>query len=210
MRMSRAGLGTVSLVAALLAVGGCADFFTNQTASLGGSVGGGRGTVDVLFINNTPFRAVMTYGSYEQTDQDSQPAIEQFAPNDLQRTLDGEATSDIRLLPCGRVFGVGSTQLLALIDENVPDDVSVPGNLPDRSIVTEALVEGVEFFSFTTDDEDDQEVLAFEGRARPLVALLGADFPCNSLLIVRLEFDDGDPDFRFRVDFELIPSESDR
>lgn len=209
MRMSRAILCGASLVAGLLATSGCGDFFANQTASLGGTVGGGRGTVRVLFINNTSFRAVTTYGSYEQTDQGSQPAFEQFAPNDFQRTLEGDQSSDLRLLQCGRVVGVGSSELLALIAENVPDTTSVPGNLQGGSIVEEALVEGVEFYSVSTDD-DGNEALVLEGRARPLVTLLGADFACNSLLIFRLEFDDADPDFRFRVDFEVIPADSDR
>ena len=66
---------------------GCVDFFANQTASLGGDVAGRRGTVRVLFINNTPYRAVFTYGTYDQTDTSFVPDFAQFA-------LDGGTTLD--------------------------------------------------------------------------------------------------------------------
>ena len=55
-----------------LLAGGCAIPLDNLTASLGGSTAAARGTVRVLFINNTPHRAVFTYGTFDQTDQFSQ------------------------------------------------------------------------------------------------------------------------------------------
>jgi hypothetical protein len=47
------------------------------------------------------------------------------------------------------------------------------------------------------------------GVAPSFEALLGEDFPCNSLLIIFLEPNDAGPD-AFRIDFQLIPSSTTR
>ncbi len=205
---------------------GCVDFLANQTASLGGDTAGGRGTVRVLFINNTPHRAVFTYGTYDQTDPSFVPEFSQFSL-DGGTTLDAGQTSsiapanDAASLECARVFSIGSAELLRLIRNNVPQDQLVDTN-------DEAMLEGAEFFDIPDEDDDagqdeDAEGAAdddgesedtteptSQGFAMPFEALLGVDFPCNSLLIIRFEIDDADADGPFRVDFELIPSESDR
>jgi len=177
---------------------GCAIQFANLSASLGGGTAGGRGSVRVLFINNTPFRAVFTYGTFDQTDQFSQPDFRQFGPSGTGLVLDGDSESSLdpgggaTPLTCGRVFSIGSSDLLRLIGEN----------LPTATTIDEALVEGVSFL-------DTGDAATSPGSAPPFEALLGVDFPCESLLIVRFELDDFGPD-PFRVDFEVIPSDSTR
>jgi hypothetical protein len=91
--------------------------------------------------------------------------------------------------------------LLRLIEEN----------LPDATLNDDSFLEGVEFFSVPPENGDGEEAAepVSEGVAPPFEALLGVDFPCNALLIIRFEFDDLGPD-PFRTDFELIPSESSR
>ena len=50
--------------------------------------------------------------------------------------------------------------------------------------------------------------MAIEGFAPPLRALLGVDFPCGAIVIVRFEIADlGDAPFR--ADFEIIPPRQD-
>jgi hypothetical protein len=80
-------------------------------------------------------------------------------------------------------------------------------NLPDAPLADEAVIEGVEFFSVPADASAGAPVS--QGKAPAFEALLGVDFPCNALLIIRFEIDDLGP-APFRVDFELIPSESTR
>lgn len=187
--------------AALVGVAGCGEQFANLSASLGSSRAGGRGNVGVLFINNTPHRAVFTFGSYDQTDQFSEPDFKQFGLDDPGVTLDGNSSSAILSIECARVLGIGSPSLLRLIEEN----------LPDVTLDDDAFIEGVEFFSLPPengDGEDTSEPVR-QGVAPPFEALLGVDFPCGALLIIRFEFDDLGPD-PFRTDFELIPSESSR
>jgi hypothetical protein len=187
--------------AALIGVAGCGESFANLSASLGGGRAGGRGDVGVLFINNTPHRAVFTFGSYDQTDQFSKPDFKQLGLDDPGVTLDRNSSSTILSIECARVFSIGSPSLLRLIEEN----------LPDVTLDDDAFLEGVEFFSVPPEDGDGEDTAepVSEGVAPPFEALLGVDFPCNALLIIRFEFDDLGPD-PFRTDFELIPSESSR
>jgi len=190
--------------------GGCGEFFANQTASLGGNTAGGRGTVRVLFINNTAHSAVFTYGSYDQSDPGFAPDFAQFSLEafDVRSVeLGPGATSSIAstnaraFLDCARVFGIGSADLLDLIRKN----------RSDASVFDEAMVSGVEFFDAAGGEVDAEAEAepASVGSAPPFEALLGVDFPCNALLVLRFELDDTGPE-PFRVDFELFPSESDR
>jgi len=181
-----------------IGTGGCTDLFQNQTGSLGGDTAGDRGTVQVLFINNTPYRAVFTFGNYDQLDQDSGPDFDQFGLRESDPNLDGDMESGFVELACGRVFSVGGPQLIALIEDQLDDD---------SEIVEEALIEGVEFFALPDEGSDDDPVS--QGFAQPLEALISVDFPCGALLIVYFEIADAGPD-PFRIDFELVPSESTR
>jgi len=125
--------------------------------------------------------------------------------------LDAEETSSLAFdnddatLACARVFSIGSPDLLGLITDNVSDEL-----LDDLDET--AMLEGVEFFDMPAEDDEADEEAEPQSRgfAPPFEALLGTDFPCNSLLILRFEIDDANPDAAFRVDFEMIPSESDR
>ena len=189
------------LLALLSCCGSCdglAQLFLNQTASLGGQSAVQPGTIGVLFINNTPYRAVFTAGSFDQMNQFTQPDIEQFGSADDEFPLAGDSQTSILDFRCARVFSIGSPALRQLIEEN----------LPDVDLVESALVEGVEFFAVQGEALED-ETLVSKGFAPAREVLLGVDFPCNGLLIFRFEFDDiGDSPFR--IDFQVIPSESTR
>jgi len=189
----RCGPAALAAVCAVLSAGGCSEFFRNQSASLGGDQAGDRGTLRVLFINNTPQRAVFTYGTYDQSDPDFQPDFEQFGPLDSDLNLDGDSSSAIRTVDCGRVFAIGSDGLTSLIEANA-----------QGTVIDEALVDGVGFFDLDTDDNAETRA----GVADPLEALLGVDFACNGLLIIYLE--PGAGGNGFRLNFQVIPSESGR
>ncbi|MFQ5461350.1 MAG: hypothetical protein ACE5E5_01850 [Phycisphaerae bacterium] len=175
---------------------GCGEGFANQTASLGRARAGQRGQVKIVFINNTPDRAVFSYGMFDQLDRDSIPNVRQFGINDFETTIDGGMESDIVRMACGRVFSVGSQRLLDLVARN--GDPS--------SLLPEALEPGVRLFR--TDQAGAGEPV-LEGSAEARELLLGVDFNCESLLIFRIETNDVG-DFPFRVDFEVAPAESTR
>lgn len=193
-----AALGAIAFAAVS---GGCGEFLSNQLASLGGGQVGERGNVRVLFINNTAFRAVFTYGTYDQFDAGTEPDFAQFSLELGGRELAGGERSSLfesdpgSTLSCGRVFAVGSRRLIDLIEAS--DSAA--------TVLEDALAEGVAFYDETDGDADPVR----QGVAAPLEALLGLDFPCGALLIVRLESDPVEPG-AFRVTFELIPSASTR
>ena len=180
-------------------VTGCnPETFLNQTASVGGDVAGTPGRVDVAFINNTPFRAIFTFGTYNNTDQFAQPFGQQFTASG--NTLEGDSVANIVGLPCNRVFSIGDSELLRLLAEN-----PAAGQVLDE----QALVDGVAFSSAALGDPDAG--VATEGFAPAVRALLGVDFPCGSILIIRFE-EDAIGQAPFRADFEVIPpaDENDR
>ncbi len=187
----------VLFVAGLVLSPGCGLDFSNLTAPFGGNVAGGRGQVQIVFINNTPNRVVFTFATYDQTDPSSEPDFRQFSHDEDGLILEGDSTSAIGSLDCARVFSIGGPRMLALIADN----------LPDAPLADEATIEGAEFFSVP--DDDSAAAPVSQGKSPPFEALLGVDFPCNAFLIIRFEIDDFGP-APFRVDFELIPSRSTR
>lgn len=188
-------MGVLPALCIPLLASACGDLFRHQTASLGGETAGSRGTVRVLFLNNTDFQAVFTFGTYDPADRLTEPDFAQFGVKDRESTLDGGETSEILSLRCGRVFSIGSSSLLATI----PDETE-PGTISD-----EALREGVVFFDLAEGDADPVEI----GTAPPLEARIGVDFGCGSLLVVYLEPADVG-EHAFRIDFNVIPSASTR
>ena len=70
---------------------------------MGGRTAGGRGTVQIVVINNTPYRAVFTVGLYDQTDPGFAPAFEQFGHQEVGRMLEAGGTMrlDEMLAPFG-------------------------------------------------------------------------------------------------------------
>ncbi len=192
--MSNRVISVVWPALGLVALCGCSVDFYNRTASLGGDVSGSRGEVQIVFINNTPFRAVFTFGTYDQTDQSSEPDFHQFAYDPDGLILEGDSTSPVGAIECARVFSIGGPRLLALIADN----------LPDAPVAEEALIEGVDFFSVSDGSSGATSTPVGQGAAPPFEALIGVDFPCETLIIIRFEIDDLGP-APFRVDFELIP-----
>lgn len=191
-----------SALAVLLGIcpgsGGCdIDNLLNQTASFGGDTAGQRSSFTYVVINNTPHRAILTAGAYDDLDQNTQPIIRQFGNDPDAVSLEGNSTSAVLSASCSRVFAIGTQQLIHFVEENLEEDAFDP----------DALVPGVFFSSAELGSEDGGT--ATEGVAPPFEARLGADFPCNGFLVIRLEFDDDGPD-AYRIDFEVIPAEDDR
>lgn len=188
----------ISLLAVeVMCIGGCNSDFANSVASFGGDRAGDRGQIRVTIINNTPHRAVLTIGTFDQTDQASRPDVVQFTLDDAPPTLDPNDSSDIVFLNCGRTLSIGGPSLLARIRSE----------LDAQSVDQTALVEGVDFFEDSASGDDGAP--ATLGVALPLELLLGLEFTCDSILVFRLEINDPGPE-PFRIDFEVIPATSQR
>jgi hypothetical protein len=200
-RVTLAGLLTLVSLAAF----GCFDGFSlaNQLATFGGAApgqginSGGRGDIDVVFINNTPFRAIFTSAAFDQTDENSVPFFTQFGGDAGNLTLEGDSSSGFLSFPCSRVFSIGSRRMIDLINNTADFD-------DDNAPIESLLFEGIGFSSAPLGAETAD--LPTEGFALPMEALIGVDHLCGSTLIIRFEFADFG-NFPFRVTLESVIAE---
>ncbi|HRX86751.1 MAG TPA: hypothetical protein P5572_17130, partial [Phycisphaerae bacterium] len=176
--------------------GGC-DAWLHATASLGGTTAGQRGNTEVVFINNTPYRAIFTFGTYDEFDRQTVPTLRQFSSATSTLNLEGNTQSDTLQVRCARVYAIGTEGLITRVHANL-----APANYDN-----DALVQGVRFSSAAVGD--DNADAATEGVAAPHQALIGSDFDCGALLIYRFEVNDAGPE-PFTVDLTVIPADSTR
>jgi len=179
----------------IIPAAGCGEAWKNLASSLGGSTAGSRGNIGVIVLNNTPYRAVMTLGSYDQESQSFTPDAQQYTLSG-STTLEPNADGGFLSFECARVFSLGGSRLIAALSAQDSSNLN-----------QDALIEGIEFFS--VDDANPDAAPVSQGKAAPFEVLLGVDFPCNALLIFKLETNEAG-DVPFRVDYELIPSSSSR
>lgn len=139
----------------------------------------------LAFINNTPFRAIFTFGSYDPLDQNTTPVG--FG----QLRLESGATSPLQTQPCKKSFSVGGEELIRLIDVR---DLVV--NDP------RALIDGVSFSAAPLGDPLEAEPT--EGTALGRVDRAGVDFTCEAVLIYTFEQDATAPG-GFRIDLQVLP-----
>jgi len=154
--------------------------------------------IQVGFVNNTPYRAIFTYGAYDQYDHDTIPTS--FG----QLRLEGNTSSAQVAQPCRQTFSVGGSELIRLLNENEDD--------PNITITdSRALIRGVNFSAAPLGDPLEAEPT--EGTAEGLVLLSGVDFTCaradirditgTGLLIFTFERDAASPS-GFRIDYTFV------
>jgi hypothetical protein len=158
----------------------------------------------VSFINNTPYRAIFTYGSYDPNawdpidfDPDNPDYVMEFgqfgAGSDPDTRLEGNTSSDIFFFTCGRAISVGGKEFVQRLMEQEMIEM-------DEDDTVEGL-SGVSFSDKPLDDPDADQPTA--GRDGGTVTLQGVAFQCESLLVYTFEVDDSEPD-GFRIDLEVI------
>lgn len=193
----------VKWTARLLAIGlvgtaACGPYgLLGNATSLGGDTAGDRGSIHVVFINNTPYRAIFTYGVYDTDSTEFGPEFGQFVvdpstSNPLEGRLEGNTTSSIITLDCARVFSIGGSELITRIKDK---DLDVGAD-------EEALVAGIGFSDKTLDDAQAGQATA--GRADEVVTMQGTKFACDSLLVYTFTQDSTQAS-GFRVGFQVIP-----
>lgn len=175
---------------------------TSATANFGVGIGQPNPRIiQIGFVNNTPFRAIFTFGAYEPLDRDTLPLG--FG----QLRLEGNTSSAQIQQPCRKIFSVGGAELVRLIRDN--DQVpAIRASLTDP----EALVDGVNFSGAPANDP--LAAAPTEGKAVGLEELNGADYTCvrtsiqqvtgTGLLIFTFEQDASAPG-GFRIDYQFIP-----
>lgn len=154
--------------------------------------------IQVGFVNNTPFRAIFTFGGFDQLNQETIPVG--FG----QLRLEGNSASAQIAQPCRQTFSVGGAELIRLLELNENDPTI---NIADPR----ALVNGVNFSGAPLGDPLEAEPT--EGTAVGSNVLSGVDFTCartdirettgTGLLIFTFEQDATAPG-GFRIDFSFF------
>lgn len=187
---------------------GCEDIWINSTFPLGGNNPGGRGAMEVVFVNETPYRAIFTFGTYDPQDQNSVPTFGQFAvdPDEDETPFNRGLAADTVtargsfLANCGRVFSLGGDALIAQIRETEAEPFN---NAP---IVEDVMRSGVYFTSKPLDDADANAVQSFDIRMDPHTSLLGVDYSCDALLVYTFSLDPADAG-KVVVNLEVLEAE---
>ncbi len=163
-----------------------------------GSVEPVPSAIQVGFVNNTPHRAIFTYGAYDQFDQETIPTG--FG----QLRLEGNTASAQVAQPCRMTFSVGGDELVRLINAN-ENDSAISINDP------RALVRGIYFSSAPLGDPLEAEPT--EGTAEGAVVLNGVDFDCRrdnihaasgSGLLLFTFVQDASAPGGFRIDYSFV------
>jgi hypothetical protein len=187
----------------VVAATGCdfRDELLHTTASLGGDTAGGRGNAEGLFINETPFRVIFTFGAYDELDRDTEPVLRQFGSNPDNPNydvLDGNTQTGIYTLPCHRVYSIGGAGLIARVERN----------LDASTYDADLLVEGA-YFSTAASDSLEANTPT-EGQADPIDSFIGVDFECGSMVIYHFEYNDAGGDPKFVIEQSVIADTSNR
>lgn len=199
-----------SLLLLLTAGGGCGvhknpfDFWFNNTTTLGGSIPGRRTSIYIAFINNTPYRAIFTFGTYDPLNMDQQGplafpiAFEQFYidPNPDYR-LERNSVSRTVVFGCGRAIGVGDQALVDIIEKYGYETTSSGAPVYPEALRplldprTGAHKAGIIFSDRPLDAEDaGTHITAW---ASGVVTLQGAEYPCDALVVYTFDLDETQP-----------------
>ncbi|GEM_PF-1181177 len=166
------------------------NVWLNNVASLGGFSPGARGTVNVGFINNTPFFAVFTYGIYDPLNHARTPEYDQYfadADHTTQR-LERNSTSTLVTFETARVLSLGGYDMLNRLSEL--------GASPDEDLGT-----GITFTDKLTTDSTAQKVVLNNFGNQTLE--LGTHFTSGSTVVYTFEVDNTVTG-GIRVDYQVI------
>jgi len=168
-----------------LALVGCTDLLANLTTEV-------TGNVTVIFINNTPYRASFSYGTYD--------AFDRVGPGEMQLRqlrLEGNTVSTPVQIRCARNFAVGTQGLY---------DRAVALKLPETQTGFDAdAFDTVVHFSDQPEDSDLAAV-ATVGTAPGIEKLLGVHYTCGDRLFCTF-VQDPNVSGGFRIDFFVIKDE---
>ena len=176
--------GTLALVAAGLfsTLGGCfGDLAKHLTKER-------TGNITMVFVNETRYRAIFSYGTWDEWDRSPGPVSLQ------QALLDPQIGNEPATLPCRRNAAIGTQPFIDRVIETNADEAL-------STLIPEALNPEVRFSRATFSAGPDY--LPTEGTAQGVELLLGVDFSCEDQIVFTF-VEDPDADGGFRVDYEVI------
>ncbi len=179
---TRTKVSGAAFVAGLLVVlqPGCGSTFVNLTKER-------TGNVTVVFVNNTPYRAGFSYGSYDAWDRSYGTVTLQ------QLSMEAHTTSTAATIPCRRNVAVGTDDFVARVQVTQAYDTD--------TFNADLFGSTVSFSSAPTDSTAVN--LPTEGTALGREVLLGIDYSCADELIFTFVEDPASPG-GFRIDYQVI------
>lgn len=185
-RQALASLSLAGLMAAgLLAAGGCPSW-------LGSYLTAERtGNVNFQFINNTPFRASFSYGTWDALDKNPPGPVTL-----LQLRLAPNSSSTVSTAPCRRNAAIGTQDFIDRVLATRADE--------DIDLDEDAFGVNVNFSSAPADS--DLAALPTEGTAAGREVVIGGEYSCGDRLVFTFE-QDPTASGGFRIDFEVIKDE---
>ncbi len=145
-----------------------------------------RGNITIGLINNTPFRANLTFGGYDPLDQTTIPVFTQIR-------IEGNTTAPTQTQQCRRVFSLGGAELIRLVT------LQRSGTSP----INDAAVLHQDIFFSSAPANDPLAAAPTEGTAQQRVLLDGVDYLCGGVLTFAFVQDAGSPG-GFRMDYTFV------
>lgn len=146
------------------------------------------GNVSVQFINNTPFRAIFSFGTYDSLDRNPPGPVSLN-----QQRLEANSVSTPVAAPCRRDAALGTAEYI----QRVVDTKGDTGNNFDADAFNPVI-------NFSSAPQGStSEALPTEGTADGLTLRLGVDFKCGDTIIFTFEVDPNSPG-GFRVDHSIL------
>lgn len=149
------------------------------------------GNISFAFINNTPYTAAFTFGTWDEWDR---------SPGTIsidQLLVAANTTTAPTQLTCGRSAAVGTQDLVDRVLATKADETD--------DFIPNAFAAEVHFSDAPAGSE--AEALPTVGTALGKGVLLGVDYSCGDRLVFTF-YEDPDAAGGFRVDFEVILDET--
>lgn len=187
MRLPTSTIAAVAFTTALLLVSlpsGCTSaFLANQTAPINNSI-------DVVFINDTPYRASFTYGIFDALDKATPGQVQIF-----QSRIEAGNNESPAAIICTRSFAVGTSEFINRALQVDADKVFGAAFDPD------SFSPRVHFSSAPADSP--LATTPIVGTAEGVEKLVGVDYNCLDRLIFTFR-QDPDAEGGFRIDYSVI------
>lgn len=172
----------VLLVAGLVFNSSCTNVFHYLTQER-------TGNISVQFINNTPFRASFSFGTYDSLDRNPPGPVSLN-----QQRLEANSTSTSISAPCRRDAALGTQEYIQRVVDTGGDS--------GANFDLEAFNAEINFSSEPVNGPG--AALPTEGTAAGVVAHLGVNYKCGDQLIFTFEVDPNSPG-GFRADLTVVP-----
>lgn len=226
-------VGAIVMVGSLGCIEELALLF--NSSSLGGDTPGRRADLNVKFVNQTGYRPVMTFGTYDPLnstsgDDNSFPLkFRQFVIDDSEGgiRLDAFSESDVITFTrqtlsdpggCGRAISLGGQDFIALIeDDSALLDSARPEALrPLCDEATNTAKAGIAFFRETSpgpseDACDSKDEIAAWAPATTILqgdsleSLIGTRYPCDGGTVIITFVEDSSQEGGIRIDVAIEP-----